>query len=115
MPNISDSFGSSLNGGSTSLLKPVPSFKNTEPSKDEVVDESKAGTSKQTEEETNLSSIGLYEELLASSTGMKLSLSYLLLLAYGLDWNEQDDASMLAQVIALSQQEFLDNLKKSPR
>jgi hypothetical protein len=35
-------------------------------------------------------------------------------LAYG-DWNEEDDATMLAQIIALSQQEFLDNLKKSPR
>lgn len=110
MPNIGESFGSSFTGASSSLLKPtanvlqkspelVANIKSIETVNDN--EEVKAGTSKQAEE--SKAPIGLYEELLASST------------AYGDSWDEQDDASMLAQVIALSQQEFLDNLKKSPR
>lgn len=99
MPNIGESFGNSLNGASTSLLI-VP--KSPENSKLEVNkpedDESQAGTSKQDEPKPSMS---LYEELLASSA------------TYGDVWEE--DAPMLAEIIALSQQEFLDNLKKSPR
>ncbi|KAI6176182.1 Deubiquitinating enzyme A [Aphelenchoides bicaudatus] len=106
MPNISGSFGVSLNGSSSSLLKPAVSPKSTSKAgasgriPDELPDESQAGTSRQQDEAQP--SIGLYEELLASSTGYN-------------DWNEQYDANILAQVLALSQQEFLDNLKKSPR
>jgi hypothetical protein len=72
MPNISETFGISLNGASSSLLKPVVPTKilprTVEQRHDELSDESQAGTSKQQEEEIK-PSIGLYEELLASSTG----------------------------------------------
>jgi hypothetical protein len=70
MPNISGTFGLSLNGASSSLLKPEISPKNvpktTVERHEELADESQAGTSKQDEPKP---SIGLYEELLASSTG----------------------------------------------
>lgn len=74
MPNISGTFGVSLNGASSSLLKPatISSKSGPKPSveqrHDELPDESQASTSKQQGEEPK-TSIGLYEELLASSTG----------------------------------------------
>jgi hypothetical protein len=67
MPNIGESFGASLN--STLLMKPLTDEKKAQIDQNE---ESKAGTSKQQEE--SKPTIGLYEELLASSTGNTLRL-----------------------------------------
>lgn len=70
MPNLETPLGN--NDASSSFLKPQgPEKEVPKPICDEIADESKAGTSKQPDEGPK-PSIGLYEELLASSTGMKL-------------------------------------------
>jgi hypothetical protein len=96
-PNIGPNFGRSFLRNSPELMKPCTSSKSrSPPPSTSAKSANQAGSGAATS--------GLYEELLASAS-----------LAFD-DWgNPVDEAQMLAKAMALSQQEFLDSFKKSPR
>ncbi|CAD5221804.1 unnamed protein product [Bursaphelenchus okinawaensis] len=107
MPNIDANFGQSLAHSNAALLKPSTSAANLVSSHEEPCSsQSKPQESQQENANTDKTegaggNVGLYEELLASSA------------SYG-DWNSPvlDETALLAQALALSQQEFLDSLEK---
>jgi hypothetical protein len=110
MPNIGISFEGASSSSSCITDQQQPST-SAIPSSHLLDSSDRAGTSKDTEPPPRLD---LYEELLASTAGKIFVDSPIRIsLAYG-DWNETDDATLLEQIIALSQQEFIDGLKKSP-